>query len=209
MHPVPLPKKKLYASPTLPHFRNSFTSSQLVKFSIQRRQFYAARAPSNKLNPVEIKSWMRQLPAKERLGPIEIVFKTALQYSVSWNVMETGSTSHDIAWNALLILHRSRSTFWLDWEPPASGWRDKRTFSKPCYESPVAPTRNSCQRRKLDILPTRGSCFVVAFFPIYLLRKSDFSLPSACWLRPEENTWHFRGACPRYSCFQVLGCVQK
>lgn len=114
IHSLPLTRnnnnnnnKKLYDSPTIPPFRNPFTSSQLVKFSIQRRQFYAARAPSNKLNPVEIKSWMRQLPAKARLGPTEIVFNTALQYSVSWNVMETGSTSHDIDWNALLILHRS------------------------------------------------------------------------------------------------------
>lgn len=54
MHPIPLKKeeekKKVVRLPANPHFRNSFTSLQLVKFSIQRRQFYAARASSNKLN---------------------------------------------------------------------------------------------------------------------------------------------------------------
>lgn len=165
MHPVPLPKKKLYASPTLPHFRNSFTSSQLVKFSIQRRQFYAARAPSNKLNPVEIKSWMRQLPAKERLGPIEIVFKTALQYSVSWNVMETGSTSHDIAWNALLILHRSRSTFltWLG--TPCLRVKGQENIFQTVLWIPCCPNKKQLPEKKIGHTSHSRKLFCSSILP--------------------------------------------
>lgn len=73
----------------------------------------------------------------------------------------------------------------------------------------LLPKETVAREENVTDFPPLEADFVAAVFTLSLLLKRDFSLPSTCCLKPEENSWHLPGERPPLQLFPGVGLCEK